>query len=439
MKCLLVSLFALLAFIAYSCKEPSPTAPAPEPQRNLLLTVADSSLREIWLQLSLPDTFSGRTIRLFRNNQLVRTFSVAGLDTLVLDSLLTPNQQYSYRVERVLDTVRLAAAELICTTLSITTRNFVWEVDTLGATMTHLYDVAVIHDSLIYVAGEIYLRDSLGQTDPQPHGFAVWNGQRWTFQKVPMRDYGTTELFPGRLFTILSFGANNVYACSYANLLHWNGSVWQEKAFFMTEIPFNGQVNKMWGDNANNIYCVGRTGAIYHYNGSLWRKIEAGSTATLWDIWGIGSEIYVCGFRNSPLPAERLLLKLTGDRVQSLSLPPDFTPRAIWFSNRHRLFIHNSSVGRTAVKRADGSWIQMPPHATLGTIRSLRGTQANDMFGVNGSGRIEHFNGENWATLNVGTIPDVFWACDYRSRTMCAVGSVGSFNTRGIVVRVKRQ
>lgn len=434
MKGSLVLFIALLALVADNCKEESPTnlLPPPELQRQVQLTLLDAHTQELWLQLSLPDTCSGRTVRLFRNNHLIKTFSVAGSDTLVLDSLLTPNQQYIYRVERVLDTVRLAVAELVCATLPITTRNFIWEVDTLGATMTHLYDVAVIHDSLIYVVGEIYLRDSLGQTDPTPYNLAIWNGQRWQLERVYWTFQGNQGV--SRLTAIMAFSSNDIWVGDTVPY-HWNGISWRAE-LGMVGI-FASWINKIWGRSSSDLYIVGNNGNIAHYNGSSWRRVETGSTATLWDIWGINTEIYACGFRNSPPPAESILLKLTGDRVQALPLPPNFTPRALWFSNPHRLFIHNSRAGRTIVKRADSSWIQMSPHATQASITSLRGTNANDIFGV-GSRRIEHYNGETWAMLNVGTIPDVFRACDYRSRTMCAVGSVGSFNTRGIVVRVRR-
>jgi hypothetical protein len=434
MKGSLVLFIALLALVANNCKEESPTnlPLPPEPQRQVQLTLLDAHTQELWLQLSLPDTFSGRTVRLFRNNHLIKTFSVAGSDTLVLDSLLTPNQQYIYRVERVLDTVRLAVAELVCATLPITTRNFIWEVDTLGATMTHLYDVAVIHDSLIYVVGEIYLRDSLGQTDPTPYNLAIWNGQRWQLERVYWTFQGNQGV--SLLTAIMAFSSNDIWVGDTVPY-HWNGISWRAE-LGMVGI-FASWINKIWGRSSSDLYIVGNNGNIAHYNGSSWRRVETGSTATLWDIWGINTEIYACGFRNSPPPAESILLKLTGDRVQALPLPPNFTPRALWFSNPHRLFIHNSRAGRTIVKRADSSWIQMSPHATQASITSLRGINANDIFGV-GSRRIEHYDGETWATLNVGTIPDVFRACDYRSRTMCAVGSVGSFNTRGIVVRVRR-
>jgi len=295
-----------------------------------------------------------------------------------------------------------------------------------------LYDVAVIHDSLIYVVGEIYLRDSLGQTDPTPYNLAIWNGQRWQLERVYWTFQGNQGV--SHLTAIMAFSSNDIWVGSTVPY-HWNGISWRAE-LGMVGI-FASWINKIWGRSSSDLYIVGNNGNIAHYNGSSWRRVETGSTATLWDIWGINTEIYACGFRNSPPPAESILLKLTGDRVQALPLPPNFTPRALWFSNPHRLFIHNSRAGRTIVKRADSSWIQMSPHATQASITSLRGINANDIFGV-GSRRIEHYNGETWATLNVGTIPDVFRACDYRSRTMCAVGSVGSFNTRGIVVRVRR-
>ena len=40
------------------------------------------------------------------------------------------------------------------------------------------------------------------------------------------------------------------------------------------------------GNQQSNFYIVGNGGSIAHYNGSIWTKIESGTTLPINDIWG---------------------------------------------------------------------------------------------------------------------------------------------------------
>ncbi len=398
MKVSLASLLALLAlFFVHSCNNEPPTKPD-EPIA-LSLSLLDSTCTDVELKLSAPSA-SGQRLVIERYAQPAPVVIFDAVlnkpDTSILDTDLLPNTTYTYRAYHLANNAkRDSTPTLLARTMDTTSHDWTWTMQTFGDFgSSAFYDVAIVNDTLAYAVGEIYLRDSLGQTDPQPYGFAIWNGQTWTFQKVPMRDYGTTELFPGRLFTILALGANNVYACSYANLLHWNGNSWQEKAFFMTEIPFNGQVNKMWGDNANNIYCVGRTGAIYHYNGSSWRKIESGTSLDIYDIYGDGEEVLAVG--SSPRTTfERLILKISNQQSQVVSATPIANPlSALWFRRHRQYWVSGSGVYQ---KRHLGEdlWKDYDDITPFYTF-SMAGSDVNDVFAVGGFGEVMHYNGISW-------------------------------------------
>ncbi len=111
-------LLALLA-VAHSCKE-NPTAPTqPDPKRTIALATADSSLHEIWLRLSLPDSLSGRSIKLFRNDTLRYTFDLSNRDTVVMDSGLALGTRYTYRALRTDNTRTLDSAEATTATMPV--------------------------------------------------------------------------------------------------------------------------------------------------------------------------------------------------------------------------------------------------------------------------------------------------------------------------------
>jgi len=175
--------------------------------------------------------------------------------------------------------------ELSITTLDTTSHNFTFETFTFGTIgSSTLYDVAIINENNIWCVGDIMIADTSinGYTT---YNAVHWDGNEWELKRIPYYDYGGFLVY-GPLQTVFVFSENDVWFCSYANLVQYNGSNYLSRAFFMTSINFNGQVLKMWGTDGNNIYCVGRNGALYHFYGTGWTRIESGTDLNINDIWG---------------------------------------------------------------------------------------------------------------------------------------------------------
>ena len=66
-----------------------------------------------------------------------------------------------------------------------TSHNFTFQTWSFGQHSSNiLYDVAIIDENNIWAVGEIYLNDSLGQTDPQAYNAIHWNGVQWEFKRI---------------------------------------------------------------------------------------------------------------------------------------------------------------------------------------------------------------------------------------------------------------
>ncbi len=150
-----------------------------------------------------------------------------------------------------------------------------------------LNNVAIINDTLIYAVGSIYLKDSNGVEEDEPYNLVVWDGHSLKYKKILYRDYGSSHLFSEELVAINALSENNIFVSSSANLLHWDGNTWTEKAFFVESIPFLGQVNNIYAVDESNVYCVGNNGAIYHVNKNSWEILESGTNLPINDISGI--------------------------------------------------------------------------------------------------------------------------------------------------------
>jgi hypothetical protein len=368
------------------------------------LTADDVGVTDALLRLKITDTKEQRTdsFQLRRNGQAFFTTHGSILDTLIFDENLLPKHTYTYKAYRLNGTIVFDSSDaLTINTMDTTSHNFTWEIDTLGdGNSSMLRDVAIINDTCVWAVGEIYKKDSTGQFETDCYGAAVWNGKNWNLIKVPYHDYGSTNTWPGPLKSIYSFGPNEVYVTSSANLLKWDGSTWQEKAFFMTGLPFNGQVNKMWGTSGSNIYCVGNSGAIYFYDGSSWEKIESGTTLDIQDIWGAQKktgEWEILAVAGNPYKSfDRKVLSISGTTVTILSDSGIYWPlSSVWFSPNSHYYVVGSGVYEKHFL-SENRWKNGPLDITSRYIFRLRGNNINDVIGTGGQGEVIHFNGVSW-------------------------------------------
>ena len=61
--------------------------------------------------------------------------------------------------------------------------------------------------------------------------------------------------------------------------------------------PVGASIYGIWGPSSNDLYAVGKSGCILHWNGSEWSTMDSPVTSRLVDIHGTGPEdIYVAGW-----------------------------------------------------------------------------------------------------------------------------------------------
>lgn len=50
----------------------------------------------------------------------------------------------------------------------------------------------------------------------------------------------------------------------------------------------------VWGSSPSDLFAVGRSGKIWHFNGTSWTETDSGTDLDLWQVWGISSgEVFV--------------------------------------------------------------------------------------------------------------------------------------------------
>ncbi|MHB2154872.1 hypothetical protein ACX8XN_10810 [Calditrichota bacterium GD2] len=393
--CHLSFVLILLSFVLFlsSCKKS--TEPVYNPQ-NLQLKVLDVSCTEAWLSLQAKNDYLNKTLKLFQNDSLKLEKPLTVEDSILFVEGLWPNTSYQFKAE-VYDEGKLLAksSAVTATTMDTTSHDFTWQTFEFGGEggSSSFYDVAIIDENDIWAVGEIYTADD-------KYNAAHWDGEKWELKKIYYGGWFWT------INTVFAFGPNDVWFEAY---VRWNGNRFVE--YPVPDVLTGYGINKIWGTSSSDLYVVGNSGLIAHYDGQQWQRIESpegasGTDVDLLDIWGNqdSREIWVCGWRDFQ---PNVLLKIKGKTAYKvIEKMPDFsyTPleisgeiKSVWLDSSSRLYVltrydvyqcldDECKEVRSLRKGNDFNW----------TYFRLRGSALNNVFVIGNEGWVWHFNGLRW-------------------------------------------
>jgi len=280
----------------------------------------------------------------------------------------------------------------------ITSHAFRWQVDTIGAEGSYLYDVCIINDTCAYAVGTLFPRDSSGRSNQGDlHNAAIWNGKTWTMIKVPYLYQG--KPIYNSIHAVFGFGPNDIWFGGNG-LEHWDGQG------FSNEDAVNSfwaghEMNKMWGSSDNDLYIVGDGGTAVHFDGS-WHGITSGTTLPFQDIWGgvaangqqqvlaIASDRFGLG--------GKYIVSLSGNSFTQLpdSIATPISLSGIWFIPNQKYYlagyeIYEKNLLTDPVWQTDLFSYQINKYKF-----AVRGNGTNDVVEVGENGTVSHYNGSTW-------------------------------------------
>ncbi len=384
--------FTILFCLLSSIGCPAPTQP---PVQTLELSADYIGAKEVWLRVTATQS---RGVRVTRNGVTIFTNNSLLGETLVVDSSLVPSRSYTYTATPLKDGRDVdEPSRLQVTTLDTTSHTVSWQIDTLGA-QGLIRDVWVFDQNNVWAVGEIQV-----ETGQPAYGAAVWNGSSWTLRRLEaLGPTGTiSNLRPRGIYAFLR---TDIWLAS-GGVFHWNGQ--SITPYWINSFPGNpnpilseGQTaEKIWGTSSSNIYAVGRGGAIAHYNGTVWRKMESGTTVDLEDIWGIDEKhVWTTGFNVGD--GRSVVLEYDGNKWSTL-YDNTRVPSA------ERLGFSSVWTNSPSVLTATGVSGPARLHPRTKLVRReesgqvyisycIRGTNSVDIFMTGAGSEVLHFNGSSW-------------------------------------------
>jgi hypothetical protein len=156
------------------------------------------------------------------------------------------------------------------------------------------------------------------------------------------------------------------------------------------------------------MYTVGTQGAIAHFDGTKWTRIESGTTVDLLDVWEADAgNVWVSGYDLATGQSSVLLHgSHSGFDVRYRYIPPyreglrdtmsgiitsvwSGDNPEVWATDGARIWLLPSNTYGNGV-------ILWDPTESIGFLTRLRGEAVNDVFVVGHFGEFGHFNGLSW-------------------------------------------
>ena len=329
-----------------------------------------------------------------------------------------------------------------------TSHDFAWQVEILGdGNSSRLNDVCIIDENDVWAVGRICLQDSTGEFIYPPYGAARWNGSTWELKKLKTKALNyDTYLNPLGVF---AFNPEDIWF-AHGGIHHFNGQ--NINSYWVNWFPGNenaildsGQsIDKIWGQSSLNLWAVGRQGAIIHYNGSSWQKIESGTDLDIQDIWGgtdpiTGEDIILAVAGNIYTTYDKEILKINGTTVAKLTTEGiDWPLDAVWFDPGQIYYVVGAGIYSKKSLDNTVSWNGPGLTATSYSSYAIRGNYINDVFVTGAFGDVLHFNGNSWRSYREHT---ALLAGSYRAVAVKGdlMFAVGSEYDKAVILRGKRK
>ena len=425
-----VAMILILVMFAVSCKE-CPT----EPDYDVYLSVEDIQCTQVTLRITLPDSGESNTFELDRNDSTIVTLICTDDDTLVIDMGLEPDADYSYTVRFLKDgKTRAESEKTTIHTLSPTSHEIVWEIDTLGNYGSYVRDAWIVDENNIWIVCNI-------ETDSGTFNAAMWDGINWNLIQVH-------NLAP--LYSIWYFSDDNIWVSS-GFPKHWNGNQWTMYHLQNMGLGSDVSTEYIWASSPSNIYFVGYQGSIVYYDGSSFKKIFSGTDISLTDIYGYSDDnILICGYNRT----DGRCILLSGNQSEFNKIyesdDSDYFGRVELSSVFQSIWVNNNQL---YIATSAGFW-QQPISSNKGYLRlwteviehriwpnCIRGTASNDIFIVSDKGDVIHYNGvtfENYiGTQGLEYGPPQLYSVTCKDKLVVACGILNS-TYQGIVYRGHR-
>ena len=188
--------------------------------------------------------------------------------------------------------------------------------------------------------------------------------------------------------------------------------------------PIGTTLHDIWGVSAADVYAVGMSGAVLHFDGETWIQQEGFPNENYRSVFGVDGTLYVGGDSG-------LLVRLDEDGTPTVVAPGEIGSGLVdlWASSPENLYV---VTGNDKVYHFDGASAEELSLYLYGARpTSVWGSGPNDVFlctdqyETDQPPRVAHFNGSSWSDDVIDALSSLRALCGTSNRTAWVVGDRG--------------
>ncbi|KPA13717.1 hypothetical protein MHK_006076, partial [Candidatus Magnetomorum sp. HK-1] len=221
-------------------------------------------------------------------------------------------------------------------------------------------------------------------------------------------------------FSIWGTSTNDLFNVGWSGtILHYNENSWEDESIGGSEI-----ISDVWGSDSTNVYAVGGfTGYLLKYNGTTWTNQNWNTSGNnLRGIFGFDEN-------NIVIVGDWGIVRIfNGSTWQSYDVGNTYLS-GVWGSSPDNIYACGSIYGVSYIHRFDGtSWSQVYSNSSVNGLYAIWGTSENNVYVVGNDGYIIHYDGSDWSVIESGSGISLYGVWGINENNIYVVGQSGTIS-----------
>ena len=148
-------------------------------------------------------------------------------------------------------------------------------------------------------------------------------------------------------------------------------------------LPQGNSLSGIWGTSSTDVFAVGDSGTILHYDGAAWSPMNSGTARGLDSVWGSSpSDVFAVGWSGTILHCDGAAWSLMSSGIAERLY-------GVWGSSSSDIF----AVGRWGtILHCDGAAWSLMSSGIAERLYGVWGSSSSNVFAVGSDGTIMHFS-----------------------------------------------